>query len=51
MAMVANRVSERDHWVPDVTSWVDPLLRCAVACSTTDPPTLTVEGVAVIDRD
>jgi hypothetical protein len=49
--MVASDSLDTVHCVPEVTSCVEPSLRCAVALSTTAPPTLTVEGVAAIDKD
>jgi hypothetical protein len=43
---VANVALDSVHCVAEVTSCVVPLLRCALACRVTVPPTLTVAGVA-----
>jgi hypothetical protein len=41
---------ETVHSVLAVTSCVVPSVKCAVALSATEPPAVTEEGVAVIDR-
>jgi len=51
LANVARAGFDRVHWVLEVTSWVVPSLRWAVAFNTDAPPTLTVEGVAVTVRE
>ena len=51
MANVARAGFDRVHWVLEVTSWVVPSLRWAMAFNTDAPPTLTVEGVAVTVRE
>jgi hypothetical protein len=45
--MVAAAGFDSVHCVAEVTSWVVPSLRWATAFNTAEPPTLTVEGVAV----
>jgi hypothetical protein len=50
-ANVARAGFDRVHWVLEVTSWVVPSLRWAIAFNTDAPPTLTVEGVAVTVRE
>jgi hypothetical protein len=48
---VANEVLESVHCVLEVTSCVVPSLRCALACTVTAPPTLTVAGVTLTDNE
>src|ERR1700677_4191204 len=47
---VANEGLDSVHCVPEVTSCVEPLLRWAMACRVTAPPTLTVAGEALTVR-
>src|ERR1700689_2145029 len=47
---VANAGLDSVHCVLEVTSWVVPSLRCAMACRVTAPPTLTVAGVTLRDK-
>ena len=51
LASVANEALDSVHSVLEVTSCVVPSLRCAIACRVTAPPTVTAEGVALIDRE
>jgi hypothetical protein len=51
LVIVAIAVFDSVHWVPDVTSWVVPSLRWAVAFNIAVPPTLRAEGVAVTVRE
>src|SRR5580700_8201895 len=48
LLIVARAVLESVHWVAALTSWVVPSLRWATAFRIAEPPTGTVEGVAVI---
>src|ERR1700678_2219867 len=48
--IAANEGLESVHCVPEVTSWVVPSLRCAMASKVTAPPSLTVAGVTLSVR-
>src|ERR1700743_2588135 len=47
---VANEGLDSVHCVPEVTSCVEPSLKCAMACRVTAPPTHTVVGEALTVR-
>jgi hypothetical protein len=51
LATEANELLDRVHSVLGVTSCVVPSLRCAVACRVTAAPTVTADGVALIERE